>query len=414
MRFINCLLSLSLCILLTSALSAQPIDSSKAKTAVVEVKPEPAKPEPKWYDLINVRGYMQARYNRLLETNSDLQCEQCDRSWGGNGGFFLRRMRLIFFGQIHERVYFYIQPDFASSVSTTSLHFGQLRDAYIDLGIDKKSTFRFRIGQSKIPFGFENMQSSQNRLSLDRDDAINSAASNERELGVFFYWAPDHIRKRFSELVKSGLKGSGDYGVFGAGVYNGQTTNKPDLNRDVHAVARVSYPFKLKNGQFIETGVQAYSGKTIVSTLTSGVKGADKFEYLDQRAAASFILYPQPFGIQAEYNIGTGPQYNPTTDSIEQKRLHGGYVLMSYRMHVKGHNIIPFARYQYYEGGKKHETDARSYKVKELEFGVEWSPFKAFELSVAYHISDRTFEDKAKPVNQQKGNLLRIQAQVNF
>lgn len=414
MRFINFLLSVSLCILLTSVLSAQPIDSSKAKTTVVEVKPEPTKHESKWYDLINVRGYMQARYNRLLETNPDLQCEQCDRSWGGNGGFFLRRMRLIFFGQIHERVYFYIQPDFASSVSTTSLHFGQLRDAYIDLGIDKKSTFRFRIGQSKIPFGFENMQSSQNRLSLDRDDAINSAASNERELGVFFYWAPDHIRKRFSELVKSGLKGSGDYGVFGAGVYNGQTANRPDLNRDVHAVARVSYPFKLKNGQFIEAGVQAYSGKTIVSTLTSGVKGTDKFEYLDQRAAASFILYPQPFGIQAEYNIGTGPQYNPATDSIEQKRLHGGYVLMSYKMNIKGHSIIPFARYQYYEGGKKHETDARSYKVNEAEFGVEWAPFKAFELSVAYHISDRTFEDKAKPVNHQKGNLLRIQAQVNF
>ena len=42
----------------------------------------------KWYESISIRGYAQFRYNRLLETNSKLGCEQCDRSWGNNGGFF--------------------------------------------------------------------------------------------------------------------------------------------------------------------------------------------------------------------------------------------------------------------------------------------------------------------------------------
>ena len=121
----------------------------------------------KWYDNISVRGYVQARYNRLFETNEKLKCEQCDRSWGEDGGFFLRRVRVIFFGQVHERVYFYIQPDFASSASPTGLHFGQIRDAYFDVGFDRKNQFRARIGQSKVPYGFENMQSSQNRLPLD-------------------------------------------------------------------------------------------------------------------------------------------------------------------------------------------------------------------------------------------------------
>jgi phosphate-selective porin len=150
----------------------------------------------KWYDNFAIRGYMQVRYNGLLQTNEDLQCEQCDRSWGGDGGFFIRRMRIIFSGQIHPRVYFYVQPDFASAISTSSLHFGQLRDAYFDVGLDKKNEFRFRIGQSKVPFGFENMQSSQNRLPLDRNDALNSAVSNERDLGVFFYWAPQLAQGR--------------------------------------------------------------------------------------------------------------------------------------------------------------------------------------------------------------------------
>src|SRR5688572_29377777 len=100
-----------------------------------------------WYKRISIRGYAQLRYNRLLETNKSLGCEQCDKSWGGDNGFFFRRIRVIFFGQIHERVYFYIQPDFASAPQSGALNFGQIRDAYFDGGLDKKNEFRLRIGQ---------------------------------------------------------------------------------------------------------------------------------------------------------------------------------------------------------------------------------------------------------------------------
>jgi hypothetical protein len=79
-----------------------------------------------WYETFSIRGYVQARYNRLLETNGQLKCEQCDRSWGNEGGFFLRRVRVILFGQVNKNVYFYIQPDLASAVSTTTQHFAQL------------------------------------------------------------------------------------------------------------------------------------------------------------------------------------------------------------------------------------------------------------------------------------------------
>jgi hypothetical protein len=118
------------------------------------------------------------------------------------------------------------------------------------------------------------MQSSQNRLALDRNDALNSAVSNERDLGVFFYWAPKHIRQRFSYLVNSGLKGSGDYGVIGGGVYNGQTANNVELNSEPHMVGRISYPFELKNKQIIEAGIQGYYGKTVIPvTSLSTVSG---------------------------------------------------------------------------------------------------------------------------------------------
>lgn len=381
------------------------------KTTLVQ-DTEPAK---KWYDRFSIRGYAQLRYNRLLETNPDLGCEQCDKSWGRDGGFYLRRVRVIFFGQISKRVYFYIQPDFASAINSSNLNLGQLRDAYFDIGIDKNNEFRFRIGQSKIPYGFENMQSSSNRLPLDRNDGINSALKNERDAGVFFYWAPKKIRERFSMLTREGLKGSGDYGVFGFGVFNGQTANKPDLNDEPHVVARLSYPFAIGN-QIIEPGIQAYKGNFVMpeSSLSKGVKYVADRSYTDERVAASFILYPKPFGIQAEYNIGRGPEFNKVTDSIEVKSLTGGYATFSYMLQVKDQLIYPFVRVQYYEGGKKHETDARSYKVNEVEVGVEWAPVKQFELVAQYTISSRRYEDYVMQNNFQQGSLLRLQAQINF
>jgi hypothetical protein len=391
------------------------VNAQETETTEQTTETEVIQPKKKWFESFQIRGYAQARYNRLFETNSQLKCEQCDRSWGENGGFFLRRIRIIFFGQLSPRVYFYIQPDFASSSSATNLHFAQIRDAYFDVSVDKKGEFRFRIGQSKVPFGFENMQSSQNRLALDRNDALNSAVSNERDLGLFFYWAPKAVRERFSMLVREGFKGSGDYGVFGIGVYNGQTANKPELNDNKHVVARLSYPFVVKN-QIIEPGLQAYTGQYVIanSQLSSGVKYKEDLNYLDQRMAASFILYPKPFGIQAEYNIGKGPEFNPQTDSIEVRPLTGGYITLNYMIQIKKQLLYPFTRLQYYEGGKKHEKDARSHKVNELEIGIEWLPVKNFELVAMYTISSRRFEDFDLPNNFQSGRLLRLQAQVNF
>jgi hypothetical protein len=369
----------------------------------------------KWYESFSIRGYSQIRYNRLMETNPNLNCEQCDRSWGNNGGFFMRRMRIILYGQISKNVYFYIQPDFASSPASDRLHFGQIRDAYFDVGFDNDNEFRLRIGQSKVPYGFENMQSSQNRIPLDRNDALNSAVSNERDIGAFFYWAPKEKRKLFSSLVNDGLKGSGDYGVFAFGMYNGQTANNPELNNQLHVVSRFSYPFEFRN-QIVEVGIQAYKGKYVIprTNLSAGVKYTSDLNYDDERVATSFILYPKPFGIQAEYTVGRGPEFNKVTDSIEVKGLNGGYITLSYLKKLNKQSIIPFVRYQYYNGGKKHERDARSYTVNDLEVGAEWQFNKNFELVVNYTISSRRYEDYVLQNNMQSGNLLRVQAQVNF
>ena len=368
-----------------------------------------------WYDKIRLRGYTQLRYNGLIQTNPDLTCEQCDRSWGGDREFFFRRIRIVFFGQVHPRVYFYIQPDFASSPGGGRLNFAQIRDAYFDVGLDEKNEYRFRIGQSKVPFGFENLQSSQNRLALDRNDGLNSAVANERDIGIFFYYAPKHVRERYSKLIREGLKGSGDYGVFGLGVYDGQLPNQANLNDYHHYVARLSYPFKIGN-QIFEPGIQAYTGRFTLKegNVSDGVAHRSDLTYLDRRAAASAILYPKPFGIQAEYNIGQGPEYNKVNNEISLSDLHGGYVMLNGLIKYKDQKIYPFVKYQHYQGGKKHELDARSYEVNELEIGVEWLPYPNFEIVTQYTFSQRRYEDFQNPDNFQRGGLLRIQLQMNF
>lgn len=372
-----------------------------------------ARPPVPWFERIQLRGYTQVRYNQLFATNPDLQCPQCDRSIGSGGGFFMRRLRLVFSGELSERVSFYIQPDFASDAGNV-LHFGQIRDAYFDVALDRARTYRIRVGQSKMPFGFENLQSSSNRIPLDRADALNSALPNERDLGVLAYWAPRHVRQRLKVLVDSGLKGSGDYGAFGVGVFNGQGANRPDANDAPHVVARLSWPFLLAGGQFLELGVQGYGGRFVIPSSGRSARLVGPSELVDRRVAATFVLYPQPFGLQAEWNVGRGPEVDPATRTVAERPLDGGYVLASFRHRARGQTVIPFVRVQRYDGGKKFELDARSYRVREMEIGAEWLPQAPLELTAMYTISDRRYEDVATPVNRQRGRLLRLQAQFNY
>ena len=403
----------------------------------------------RWYEKISIRGYTQFRYNHTIN-NNNLINQQGDRSIGGNNEFFLRRGRVIISGQPHERVFVYIQPEFAGLVAGTE-QVATMRDFYADLFLTENKEWRIRAGQSKVPFGFENMQSSQNRLALDRNDALNSAANNERDLGVFLYYAPTQVRERFRRLVDSGLKGSGDYGMLGVGVYNGQTAGKRDANKNKHVVFHSMYPMEFPNGQMFQVGMDAYTGQFHVDTTPvvplAGVPSEQVLggfspilrnggNYLDERVAWHFVLFPQPFGLQGEYTIGRGPELNQARTEVTTGTLRGGYLQLfyNYRCDSLCESIMPFLRVQEYYGGKKHEANAPKNTVREAELGLEYRINQALELTVMYTWTQRTSADPSTfpascadnsllgaapacaltPYQRQSGNLVRFQLQWNF
>lgn len=370
-------------------------------------------PASKWYEKIQLRGYAQFRYNRLLETNKDLTCSTCDKSLGDKQGFFLRRARLAFFGQVHDRIYINIQPDYgtdaatasSSGIASTQQNYLNIRDAYFDYALTEEKEWRLRTGIQKIPFGWENMQSSSNRLAFDRSDAINTGIPNERDIGIFTIYSPSEIRERFRELTSKNLKGTGDYGLFAFGVYNGQSINRPEKNNDLHRAIRLTYPYKLSGGQFIEASLQAYEGK---------FNASDDSDYYDARWASTFVIYPQPLGLQVEYNEGQGPEYDRRQNIIRTDDLKGGYAQVNYMYQFKSQLLFPYVRFQEYSGGRKIENGAPDIKTREWELGSEWQPNSAFELTVAYAMSDRQTQSSLTNRSHEKGQLLRLQAQFNY
>ena len=365
----------------------------------------------RWYEKISIRGYTQMRYNYITDDRQLVDVN--DSSVGNNKGFLLRRARIIISSDVHERVSLYLQTDFGASPPGTTgtsnnQNFAQLRDLYADIFLTKDKEFRIRAGISKVPFGFEVLQSSQNRLALDRTDAINTAAPNERDTGFFLYYTPTDTRKVFRSLVDKGLKGSGDYGIVGVGVYNGQSLNVSETNDNKHVVLHATYPFELPYGQVVQVGVDAFRGIVTVP-VANGVAIPDGGNIRDERIGTHFILYPQPFGIQAEWNWGRGPELNAARTRVEEGSLQGGYVQAMY----KWNNIMPYIRWQQYYGGRKNVTNSPFNVVRETEVGVEYQFNKALELTVAYGWMKRT-DTQTFPYPIHDGQLARFQLQWNY
>lgn len=123
--------------------------------------------------------------------------------------------------------------------------------------------------------------------------------------------------------LKDNLKHSGDFGVFAIGLYNGQTGNNFDKNKNFHWVTRFTYPFKVGN-QIIEPGIQAYT-----EICCAKIKFQNHYQYkqrIYRPASCRNLLFSTLNLLVFKQNIilVKGPEYDLETQSIKEKPLYGG------------------------------------------------------------------------------------------
>ena len=374
----------------------------------------------KWYERIGFRGYTQFRFSEVLSHEGPPPEVPNDRSVAENESFIIRRGRVVLSGDVTDRLALYAQADFNGSTGAADYSV-QMRDLYGDIALDRAKAFRVRVGQSKVPFGWVNMQSSQNRAPLERPDAINSAAEGERDLGMSLMWSPAVARQRFRDITAQGLKGTGDYGVVTVGAYAGQGPNRSDQNGDPHVVARVDYPFKLASGQFVELGVQGYHGRFVAPTqaiqigASSAVPTQDAGGTLDQRVAFTAVWYPQPVGLETEWTFGRGPELFDDLRSIGSRSLNGGHVQLNYRHRNDFGTWFPFTRWNYYDGGRKFARNAPRSKVNELDLGLEFAKWAEIELTAMFtRTFTRTRTSTFPYLQTRDANRIGLQVQWNY
>ncbi|HSQ91472.1 MAG TPA: porin, partial [Nitrospiraceae bacterium] len=113
--------------------------------------------------------------------------------------------------------------------------------------------------------------------------------------------------------------------------------------------------------------------------------------------------------LQAEWNWGRGPELNPARTAVQEGYLQGGYIQAMY----KWDNIMPYVRWQEYNGGKKNRVNSPFNVVRETEVGVEYQINRALELTVAYAWMKRTDTINA-PYDIHDGQLIRFQLQFHY
>ena len=194
-----------------------------------------------------------------------------------------------------------------------------------------------------------------------------------------------------------------------------------------HLLARLSVPWQTSSGQIYEAGFGGYAGKYVVtkSDLNGAAPGgiptggdfmsATSSEFRDDRVSAHFIMYPQPFGLEAEWTYGQGPQLNNSRTDIGDSSLQGGYIQASYRIVNGSTEYIPFVRWNYYDGARKFATNAPRWQVNEYDVGTEVQFGKGWELALVYTYTDKRTNTTASPyADTRYAQRLAAQLQFNF
>lgn len=345
-----------------------------ADTTPAQTNTEAPKPVKKqWFDTIKMGGYVQGRWQYYPDAEDSESNE-----------FLLRRARIKISANPTDDTYAEVEVDLGESKV-------EARSIFLDWTFVNNNDARawVRIGQSKVPFGFETPQSSSVRLPLERNWLARWTFPGERDTGIVGFYTRNADKELFEAAKKSNY-GTGDYGNFALGIYNGQGANKSEENSKKTIVARVAKPFMLNlfdNETYAELGASYWNGDYTQTGTTDTT-------YDDEMLGLHAYLAPNPFGFQAEYYTG----------EAASEDADGWYAMGIWRA---SENVTAFARYDTYEGGRKGKLGS-IYELDRFGLGLAYELNAKSRITVQY---DMESQDSPKEVDN---DLFGIQYMIAY
>lgn len=321
----------------------------------------PAKRKP-WYETMKIGGYTQARALYY----DDYPNPEATK---GSSDFVVARARTVLTFQPSDFTDVYFHLDFGRGEPT-------VKDVWVQRLFGDDRQWRLRLGQQKLPFGFETAQSDADRLPFERTNLATTFFPGNRDTGlVFYYTCPQD-----AALFAAGREvfGAGDYGNFALGFFNGQGAayrtldsgarvyDGAETNSNKHLALRAAKPFALgRNGRYAEAGVSYWHGRYF-SRKADG-------EFDDRLLGLHAYLSPRPWGLQAEYFTG----------ETEGGDVDAWYAMGLWRTGRKG---LLFARYEDYDGPRKGRGPGNLFDRQRWCLGYAYDLDRRTRLTLEYDL----------------------------
>ena len=281
-------------------------------------------------------------------------------------GFDVRRVRLGVRGNLHEKLDYVFQAEYAGNV--------RLLDAYIRWKINP--AFNIQVGQFKVHYSMETLGGPANWLTTEQAAGVSrlngysdlsglNSHKNGRDIGLMFYGGLIH--KELFDVLR-----------YRVGVFNGNGINLKDNNRkkDVAGMLWIS-PVR----QLSFTGAYYYG--------TYGPHGAD---HVRNRASAGIEWKDRKLQVRSEYLWGH------TSDTYQ----NGAYIQVGYWAHQM---VQPVVQYDFLKLDKDRNGVDGPYEHN-IQVGLNIEPIRQVRIQAGYR---HTITN-----NDQHNNLATLQCVVTY
>ncbi len=232
------------------------------------------------------------------------------------------RPRLTYFMDPHWEADLQIN---ASTRSAASASF-TARDAYVEYHNGLNNQYALRLGQQKVPFGYETfVEGDEPRPALERARYHEVLVPDQRDIGVAAIFNPRKL-----PLTQAYYRGP----LIGVGVYNGNSINKQDNDLNKNVIAEVRLPL----GGHNTIGLSGLSGTFSPAVGKTFAKQAGNFDW-----EGYYGRFRTQFELMAGRHLGHD--------------INGGFGQLEYVSGAPGSFFVRYDRYDPDVDAKKNVFD---------------------------------------------------------